>query len=108
MPIFNITANKPVLYQPFIMAQLSSEGKWDETPVINDIARQRFSLILTTQDLSREKDFFFRYTRKFVRAANLYYQLDNKLDFGSGLKYYLYVPKRTGSPLRRAIAFSNN
>jgi hypothetical protein len=106
MPIFNIMSNKPVLFQPFIMAQLASEGKWDETPLIADVARQRFSLILTTQDLSRESDFFFRYSRAFVHAANRSYQLDNKLDFGRGLKYFLYVPKQIDGSARRELALA--
>lgn len=51
-PTFLVLARKPVLYQPFIMTQLAREKKWDQSRFLEDIASQRFSLIITYQDLA--------------------------------------------------------
>ncbi|MBI1289975.1 hypothetical protein GC173_01855 [bacterium] len=51
LPIYAIRADKPVLYQPFIMQQLAAEGRWDPAPFLADIAAHRFRLIVTTQPM---------------------------------------------------------
>ncbi|MBZ0166555.1 MAG: hypothetical protein K8I00_07080, partial [Candidatus Omnitrophica bacterium] len=43
-----IRNNKTPIYQPFSMTQLAERGLWDEDVIIQDIHRQRFSLIVMT------------------------------------------------------------
>jgi hypothetical protein len=50
-PITLLRAGKPVLYQPFIMAQLAREGKWDPAPFIASLRGGEFDALLTTVDL---------------------------------------------------------
>lgn len=43
-----VTNGKTPVYQPFSMTQLAERGIWDEGPLIEDIKRQRFGLIIMT------------------------------------------------------------
>jgi hypothetical protein len=91
-PIFNLLADKPVLHQPFIMAQLAREGKWDPAPLLAMIHARRCGVILTTEDLRREGD-YMRYTPAMAEAVRAGYQLRATLPL-AGLRrvYYLWFP----------------
>lgn len=97
-PIFNIMADKPVLFHPFIMSQLAREGKWNQTPFVRDIREQRFDLVITTQDIANLDQVFERYTPEMLDALRdlyqPYYPGHKALDFGRGTPYYLYVPRK--------------
>ncbi len=96
-PIFTILAGREVLYQPFIMAQLAREGIWEPGEFLMDLHSQRFSLIVTTQDL--ESDGPFAGFTDDMRAAILStYELEGTIG-----QYYLYRPagslRKTFTPL---------
>jgi hypothetical protein len=77
LPIFTIAAGKPVSLQPFIMSRLAREGQWDETRLVEDLKRGRFSVILTTQDLRdvRRGVPLTRYTPAMAEAVTENYAL---------------------------------
>jgi len=89
-PIFAILAGKPVLYQPFIMSQLAKEGKWDETPFVEDLGSGRFELIVTTQDLSRRELPLAGFTEAMRDAILADYELRRVIGGA-----YLYVPRES-------------
>lgn len=86
-PIYAILAGKPVLYQPFIMSQLAREGKWDETPFVDDLLRARFGIVVTTQDLSRRDVPLPGFTEGMRDAILKVYKLSRSVG-GT----YLYIP----------------
>ena len=101
-PIFLLLAGKKVLFQPFIMSQLHKEGKWDQTPVMEDIRQKSFSLIMTGQDVTGEGH-FWQYTPEMVGAIRDHYTpllsgrpltrnfLESPL---GGIPYFIYIPER--------------
>jgi len=99
-PIFLLENHRQVLFQPFIMSQLAKEGTWDQKPFVEDLARGRFSLIITTQDIGGE-GYFFRWTPEMVRAMREAYDLERALDRGAGTPYFIYRPK--DAPFRSDI-----
>ncbi|MFH0794076.1 MAG: hypothetical protein V2A74_08600 [bacterium] len=99
-PIFLLENHRRVLFQPFIMSQLAKEGRWDQKPFVEDLARGRFSLIITTQDI-RQDGYFFRWTPEMVQAIRDAYELDRALERGGGTLYYIYRPKE--APFRSDI-----
>lgn len=100
--IVAMLAGKDVIIQPFIMTQLAREGRWDPQPLIEDIRRQRFSVIITTEDLrsAGTNGSFRRYTPEMAQAIQTHYTLT--LTAGPGnlrLPYYVWEPRR--SEIRR-------
>ncbi len=93
-PVLNLLAGKEVHYQPFIMAQLAREGRWNPQPLVDDLAAARFSLIVTERSL--EEEYFFGYTREMRDAAMGAYRRDEVMPFGAGQRRFLYVPRRRG------------
>lgn len=87
-PIFVLLAEKDVLFQPFIMSRLAAEGAWDQAPFLEDLESAKFGLIVTTQDLRVEDQFFQGFTPEMRQAIVDAYEFDRQI--GS---YYLYVPK---------------
>ncbi len=85
-PVFTILAGKEVLYQPFIMAQLAREGVWDQSAFVRDLRRQRFELIVTTQDLSGNGP-FAGFTDEMREAILSSYERKEIIG-----QYYLYRP----------------
>lgn len=61
---------KESIYQSFSMAQLALEGKWDEGPILDDLKKQRFALIILT-GVGMEYD---RWTPRFKQAVERYYK----------------------------------
>ncbi len=62
---------KEPVYQPFSMTQLAEREIWDEDPLINDIKRQRFSLIIMT-NVGRA---YGRWSRRMQEAVDTSYEL---------------------------------
>jgi len=106
-PLFLLRAGKKVLFQPFIMSELSREGKWNQGKFVDDLRRRKFSLIVTGQDMFRE-GFLWQYTDEMRRAIRENYitypeplQTPSWASLSAimrsaedGIPYYLYVPKR--------------
>ena len=106
-PIFLLRAGKKVLFQPFIMSELSREGKWNQGKFVDDLRRRKFSLIVTGQDMFRE-GFLWQYTDEMRRAIRENYipypeppQTPSWASLNAimrsaedGIPYYLYVPKK--------------
>jgi len=92
LPIFEIRAQKPVVWQPFIMAQLTREGKWDDKPMVASFAQKRYALLVATRPM--ESDAFNpNYTEAMVKAIRGSYQLSKAVEGSYIFNYYLYVPK---------------
>ncbi|MCB2155733.1 DUF2029 domain-containing protein [bacterium] len=87
-PVFNILAGQKVLFQPFIMSQLAKEKKWDESGFVKDLIEGKFDLIVTSQDLMDDDQFFWRFTPNMRAAIKASYV--EKSHVG---RYFLYVPK---------------
>lgn len=82
-----LLSNKPVLFQPFIMSELSREGKWDASQFISDLQTGKFSLIILYFNLYENPD-YERYTEKMIFAMREKYQLVGRIG-----RYWLYIPK---------------
>jgi hypothetical protein len=110
---FMALAGKRTVYQPFSMSKLVRTGKWDPQPILEDIGRQRFGLILMQENASTSD----RWTPDVVAAVSKYYELRAIVpvfevsvvrDYAKTL--HVYVPKRpvvngaTGSPAGAAVA----
>ena len=87
----SLMAGKEVLYQPFIMAQLAREGKWDDTVLVDQIASGRFALILTEKNL--EDEYFYGFTKEIRDALLKHYYLDESIRLARGDPRYLYRPE---------------
>lgn len=101
-PIFQLLAGKEVLFQPFIMAQLQKEGKWDQGAFLEDIRTGRFSLLVTGQDIYGTSH-FWQYTGEAIESMRENYELyyrnqPVKRAFmespSGGIPYYIYIPKK--------------
>jgi hypothetical protein len=98
-PVFTILSGKDVVHQPFIMSQLAREGVWDEEPFNQQIREQRFSLIVTTQDLRDVERgvALMRYTEAMALAILGSYRLEHTVGAGArggglGMTFYVWVP----------------
>jgi len=100
-PIFAMLAGRAVYIQPFIMSELAREGKWDQAPVVEDLRRGRFSLLVTTENISKE-GFFFHYTDQMVEAMRKAYKLRETLDGEAGtpsvFTYFVFEPRKSAEP----------
>jgi hypothetical protein len=99
-PIFLIRSGQPVLYQPFIMAQLAREAKWDAAPLVRDIEAGLFGAIVTKNDLERPDAHLPGFTEAMRAAIVKSYVLQDRIG-----DYRLYVPRavaRPGEPPRMA------
>ena len=62
--------NKKSIYQPFSMAQLSLDGRWDQSKLIEDIQNKKFGLIIMS-GVGMEYD---RWTPQVKAAVDSYYK----------------------------------
>ena len=91
-PIFNIRCGRPVLFQPFIMSELVRQGIWDPAPLIEDLHKKRFALIITTNDLF-ENQFFFRWHPDILGVVRAAYAPYKQFTYGAGIHYFVYSPR---------------
>lgn len=91
LPIYAIRGRKPVLYQPFIMASLASEGKWDPAPFLEDLRSGRFALLIATQDFAADKT-VTGFTPEMMHAILGRYELTRRFQTYRQ-NVYLYRPK---------------
>jgi len=94
--IWPMRAGRSVYIQPFILSQLARERKWDQAPVIEALRQKQFTLLVTTEDITKE-GFFFHYTREMIEAIREAYRLRETLGGGttapSLFTYYIYEPR---------------
>lgn len=55
-PTFLIYTNQEIIYQPFIMGELSKEGRWNQQPFVDRILKQDFELIILTAAIRPEEN----------------------------------------------------
>ncbi|MDV2495034.1 MAG: hypothetical protein RX316_02350 [bacterium] len=103
-PFYVLAAGKPVLANTFILKWLAQGGRWDERPLIRDIARHRFALIqlnafavppedrpMTDLERLNYRLTRIRFSPGVLRAIDLWYEVPGRLrDYPLGK---IYVPK---------------
>ena len=99
---FTFLAGKRVFYQPYIMALLSRNGKWDQTAFIRTIEEEAYSIIVLRVDLSDQNSTevrgkgweaagFDRWTLEAEHAIREHYSLYGAIDVGVGNLWYVYL-----------------
>lgn len=87
---FLLFSGKEVLFQPFSFTQLSKRGIWDQRPIVEDIQKRRFSLILISYGRTR-------WTTEMLRAVGENYTLVQHLEmyriWGRTPPVLLFIPK---------------
>jgi len=103
-PIFTIRAGQDVLLQPFIMSQLAREGKWDETPFLEDLRSRRFALLILAQDVRNEDQHFSSSTPAMRKAVRENYRFYREI-----AGYWLFVPRGSDreAPLPDVVEIMN-
>jgi hypothetical protein len=92
-PIFTLLAGRRVLFQPFIMSQLAREGVWDERPFLHMLRARHFSVLVLTEDLTRDGVEFERYTPAMAQAIRESYGLVGEVRVESQRKvYFIWTP----------------
>ena len=90
--IFPILDHRPVIYQPFIMTQLSQEGKWNQDAFVQDLRRGRFSLILTMNCLGPDC-VVPGFTQEMRSAILERYELQGAVPLYPNQQRFFYTPK---------------
>ncbi|MCX7963135.1 MAG: glycosyltransferase family 39 protein [Candidatus Sumerlaea chitinivorans] len=94
---YALFAEKPVLFQPFIMSELTRQGRWDESRFLKDIRAGRFAIFASTTDLFSDAytDAFTPGMREALRDA---YRLDRVIQGGHLWQFFLYKPRASARP----------
>ena len=95
LPIFAIRAGVSPQWQPFIMAQLAREGKWDDAPMVRDLNRRRYGLLVFYTPVHQEGGANF--TASMLDAIRSNYRLTQSIGGSPIFNYYIYAP-RTDAP----------
>lgn len=89
-PSFAILSGKQVLFEPASFTQLAKRGIWNQSLIINDIQRKRFSLILLSYGRTR-------WTNEMLEAIKENYTLVQHLEmyriWGRTPPVLLFIPK---------------
>lgn len=90
----NVMAGAPVYYQPFLMAELTRQGKADSNAFINALRNREFSVIVTLCDIFNAPD-SATYLPETVEAIRENYTLDASYgrQFRMGPLHSVYVYK---------------
>jgi len=91
-PIFNIVSGRAVLFQPFIMSALAKQKKWDASPLLADIKRGRFALIIATTDIF-QNTYFFRWHPEIIKTIRTSYEPYRQIVTRRGINYFIYTPR---------------
>lgn len=94
---YALFAEKPVLFQPFIMSELARQGRWDESRFLKDIRAGRFTIFASTTDLFSDAytDAFTPGMREALRDT---YRLDRVIQGGHLWQFFLYKPRASARP----------
>jgi hypothetical protein len=95
-----VRAGKTVPYEPFLMGRLASSGRWDRSPMLENVASQRYSLVVLTFDPARTLS--SRWDPALTDAIQRDYQRFRMIPGPGGgprsegpwWNYWVYVPKR--------------
>jgi hypothetical protein len=106
-PIYHLRLGRPVLFQNFIMTQLTSEGKWDESSLLRRVEAREIALVVSHQRLEDAGQFFNRYSPALRQTIVENYRLLETLPRPSAPQepypalqtIYLYEPR----PARRLL-----
>ena len=84
-------AGRPIELQPFELSQLSYAGRWDQSPLLEAIRRQRYALILiyTVPDIPVEQ---YRWTPEMLAAIDRAYVVQEKVSRSYGTTL-VYLPR---------------
>lgn len=80
-------ADKPAIYQPFIMTQLANQGDWNENLITSLLRKKKISLLVLGFDAATRYPHLDRFNWTFLRAVKNHYMLSRKVG-----AYFLYVP----------------
>jgi hypothetical protein len=73
LAIFNLSANRDPVLQPFIMSELARQGRWDQKPFLEDLKNQKFGLIVTQLDVEAAGPNEV-YTNEMIDTMRNYYE----------------------------------
>ncbi len=93
-PTFLIYTNKEVFYQPFIMAQLAKENRWNQEPFLRTITEQKYDMIILTAPIikaesnndGRQFNPMTGWTDEMLTAISAGYKFHEQIG-----KFYIYV-----------------
>ena len=86
---FTVTTGRRIYLQPFEFTQLAEQGAWDQRPLLQDIAQQRFAVVVLRFRLDEDPTWRVQRVNQSMIAA-----LASAYDLAAGFgNYYLYVPK---------------
>jgi hypothetical protein len=83
-----LLAGHPPVFQPFICSQLSHQGIWDQSLILDRIARQEFTKAVLRFDLSQPDWDRERFTPEMIEALRKAYTLERQIH-----QFYLYKPR---------------
>jgi len=102
---FQVSAGKPVLFEPYIMTLLAEQGKWDQTDFVNDLRNAHFGLVILRfnvfdpnnpdryENLPYRIAGFNRFSDEMEQAIAEGYELDKNLIFHSHGTWFAYNPR---------------
>jgi 4-amino-4-deoxy-L-arabinose transferase-like glycosyltransferase len=77
-------SGRPIHFQPFEMSQLARSGHWDQSPLLEEIRRKEFAMILLTSPDSNDRSLrLTRWTGEMRKEIHAAYR---RTDFISGLR----------------------
>lgn len=71
--IYALRAGHDLVWEPFLMSQLTMEGRWDEAPLLERVRGGDFALILLRDDVANSDAFDFSVTPAFAGALRSAY-----------------------------------
>lgn len=76
-------------FQPFVMTQLSKQGIWDQSPLIENLLDKKIPAVLTMFDVELPYDYAKqRFTDEFLSAVQSKYYKAHSIG-----NYYIYMPR---------------
>lgn len=86
-----LVAGHPPDYQPFIFTQLSHQGIWDQSKILQRIRQTQYNAVVLMFDVSNPNWDRERFTPAFIDSIREHYKMEQR--YGA---YYLYLPKTDG------------
>lgn len=92
LAIYHLQAGQPPVIQPFIMSELARQGRWDQTPFVEDLKAAHFDVVVALQDLTQAQA-PIEWTHEMLAAFRQAYVLKETIS-GPLWTYYILVPKQ--------------
>lgn len=80
-------ADHPIVYDPFIFTQLSHQGLWDQSLILNQIQQKKFNAVVLMFDVTLPNWDRERFTQPFIESVRAHYTVEQR--YGA---YYFYLP----------------